>query len=640
MLLKNFLTWVLLCLFLTLVASCSFKSDPNLSKPLTSVTNDLKIDPLGDSDGDGIKDGEEQALGRNPFVADLPELKVRFLQNYKIEIFYHLVGSDPLKDQKSVEINTNVKDTNPDFKFRVGNVFARKHALKTAASFGRFSSHTQGTFDDHDLSWVSYPELDPKFFHNEAIKYRDIFNDQNIIDNIKVTLSNQAKLSESAYFKEVKNLKLNFYFLNHESENYELLSSVNIDRHFQSSVYESFDVVIDHAPIGLIKESFFKRGEFLISEVDDYEIPSLGVNYKALLENAKAKAIPVLLETPLEVKVFYVAASNGIYFQNILKVAFDRNYEVKEDALLKIGQFTNNLSDFTHLKEVKDKDKLGKWFVMTNEFKENYLDHQYLPNDRIILSFITGTELAEQNQESIYSYIASINGNHSESILPLGNITPNSQIDIQLRPINRFGTKVINEKIHWAPDGGSCGKNCTTKAMVCDWDVNAFTKYDEGFSFNTDLSGEGEKLSLIINGEEFNVAKLLTEKKLILYKVDSNIHLAISDINKIVELKDFEESELSLKVKSFIGNDFFGVKLVNRSGEWGGFGGCPFNTPGVAQSRNTQISNDTLDLGEITGWINQAHGKGWAYPISYMDSGPYYQEISIGVSSSIQNYYN
>ena len=36
-------------------------------------------------------------------------------------------------------IDTNVIDTNPDFKFRVGNVFARNNALKTAASFGRFS---------------------------------------------------------------------------------------------------------------------------------------------------------------------------------------------------------------------------------------------------------------------------------------------------------------------------------------------------------------------------------------------------------------------------------------------------------------------------------------------------------------------
>lgn len=118
--LKNSLVWVLLCLVLTMLASCSFTSDEKLNPKNILGANDLKIDPLGDSDGDRVKDAEEASLGRNPFVAELPDLKVRFLQNYKIEVFYHPSTGDPLKDQKSFVINTDVLDTNPDFKFRVG----------------------------------------------------------------------------------------------------------------------------------------------------------------------------------------------------------------------------------------------------------------------------------------------------------------------------------------------------------------------------------------------------------------------------------------------------------------------------------------------------------------------------------------
>jgi hypothetical protein len=634
----------IIVLSLLVLASCSFKSSDqggDGSGGATASTSDLKIDPNGDSDGDGVKDVEEVRRGSNPFLADLPDLKVRFLQNYKIEIFYHPTSGDPVIDQKIAVINTDVKDTNPDFKFRVGNVFARGHALKTAASFGRFSSHTSGVFEEHDLSWVSYPELDPKFFHAEAIKYRDIFSDQNIIDNIKITLTNQARLNESPFFKEIANLKLNFYFLNHETENYEVLSSVSVDRHFQSGIYESFEVVINNAPVGLIKESFLKRGEFIISEVEDYEIPNLATNYKTLLASIKAKTIPVLYETPLEEKTFYIAAGagNGVSFQDILKVAFDKNYEVKEDSLTKVGQFQNNLSDFTHLSEVKDKDKLGKWFVMTNELKGNYLDHLYTPKDRMVLSYVTGTDLATQRQENVYSYKGSLTSNQTETILPLGNVTPNSAIDVQLKPINRFGTKVENEKIHWVtPD--SCGKNCIPKPMVCDWDVNKLSNYNDPFSFTIDLIGEGEKLSLIINGDEYPLSTLLKDKKVVLYKVDGNIHLEIKDINKIKELKPFEETNLSLKLKAFVGNDFAGVKLVGVSGDWRGFGGCPFNTPGVAESRKTSVSNDSREIAEIKGWATDAHNRGWPYPLTFTDTAPYYQEISLGVSSSIENYYN
>jgi hypothetical protein len=631
---------LIVCTALLTFSSCAFKSEDASGVGPSKTLTELKIDPLGDSDGDGIKDADEVARGSNPFVADLPDLKIRFLQNYKIEVFYHQKDADPIKGQKTFVINTDVKDTNPDFKFRVGNVFARNHALKTAASFGRFSSHTSGAFEEHDLSWVSYPELDPMFFHGEALKYRDIFNDQNIIDDIKITLSNQARLNESAYFKEIKNLKLNFYFLNHETENYEILSSVNVDRHLQSGVYESFDVVIDHAPVGLLKESFFKRGEFIISEVDDYEVPSLATNYKTLLASVKSKTVPVLYETPLEEKTYYVAAANGTSFQGILKAVFDKNYEVKEDALVKIGQFQNNLSDFTHLKEVQDKDKLGKWFVMTNEFKENYLDHRYLPKDRIVLSYITGSSLSEQMQENIYSYASKIDGNKSESILPLGNVTPNSKIEFTIHPINRFGRAINHHQEVLNRTGGSCGNNCISLPINCTWEVNEYKDYNELFAFAPDLSGEGDKLDLIINGEAHKLSDLLKEKKILVNKSDVGIHITINDISKIKEIKDFEENNLSLKVRSFAGSDFFGVKLTVVGGYWQGFGGCPFNTPAVAEAFKTQLSTETRDLIEIQGWANQAHQRGWPYTLTTVESGAYYQEISLGVSSSIQNYFN
>jgi hypothetical protein len=642
--------WLLSVSLLAFVA-CSFKKGEELvGLPINQKTEEIKINPKietevvkdidSDSDGDKVLDRDEVALGRKPFVADLPELKVRFLQNYKIEVTYHKIGSDPENDKKSFVIDTNVKETNPDFKFRVGNVFARNHALKTAASFGRFSTHTQGVFEEHDLSWVSYPELDPKFFHGEAIKYREIFNDQNVIDDIKITLTNQARLNESPGIHEIKNLKLNFYYLNHETENYEVLSSTNVDRHFQSGVYESFDVVIEHAPVGLLKESFFKRGEFIISEVDDFDISTMETNYKTLLASVKAMSIPVLYETPLEEKIYYVAASKGVSFQDILKDVFDKNYEVKEDALLKIGQFENNLSDFTYLKEVKDKDKLGKWFVMTNEFKEKYLDHEYKPTDRIILSYITGSDLSVQTQENIYSYVPKIDGNKSESVLALGNITPNSKVEFTLHPLNRFGRSLNKQREVFNRAGGSCGNNCISFPVNCTWEVNLYKDYSETFMFSPDLIGEGEKLDLIVNGEVYKLSDLLKDKKIFISKSDSGVHVTIDDISKIKDIKDFEENSLSLKVRSSVGRDFQGVKLVDFGGYWQGFGGCPFNTPGVAEKFQTQLSAETREIGEIQYWINQAHQRGWPYQISTVESGPYYQEISFGVSSSIENYYN
>lgn len=446
---------------------------------------------------------------------------------------------------------------------------------------------------------------------------------------------------ESSLYKEIKDLKLNFYFYNNETENYEVLSSQTVIRHFQSGVYETFDVVIENAPISLVTESLFKHGEFIISEVDNYSIPQKGLDYKSLIGAVKAKSLPVLLETPLEEKLFYVASTaKGISFNSILNTVFDKSFKVESDQLVKIKQFENNLGVFTHLKEIKDKDKLGNWFVMTNDLQKSYLDHTYTNADRIVLAYITGTELANQNEETIYTHQLTVKSNHDEIIVPLGNVSANSKIDFQLKPLVRYGRELTKKSESFSHAGGSCGRNCIQQPISCSWEINLFKDYKEGFKFLPDFSGEGEKLDLVINGEAFSLTQLLKEKKIQVFQTSVGTHFTINDINTIKELKTFEENYIALRLRSFVGNDFFGVKLVDMGGFWNGFGGCPFQTPALAEKNQTQVSKDTKEIGEISWLINDLASKGYPYKFSLMDSGPYYQEFTFDVSSSIQNYFN
>lgn len=618
--------------------ACSFTKDQNeLLRDETNRFSEIKVQENYDSDGDGVNDLDEEQKGRNPFIAEIPNLKIRFLQGYKISFSYKKEN----EEENHFEMIVNLKDSDADYRFRVGKSFARNYAYKTAASFGKYSSHFSGNIKENDFTWISYPEVDSKDYHQKAMEFRSIIDSGYQVENLTITLTNSARLEESINYKSIKNLNLNFYYFNHESDNYDLVKSTIVDRHFQSGIYESFDVVIENAPLNLIKESFFKRGEFLISEVSDYEISDLNMSYKELLNSVKAKSLPVLYQTPLEDRLFYVATSkSGIGFHNVLRILFDRSYKIENDVLVKIGQFENNLSSFVNLKEVKDKNKLGKWFVMTNELKSTYLDQKYLNSDFIVIAYLTGTELANQLNEKIYSYRKEVHPDKNELVISLGNVSPNSKISFYLKPVAKYGRTVNKIIENWKEAGGSCGTNCIKYPINCTWEINQFNDYNEIFKFRTDLTQEAEQIDLIINGESFVLKELLKVQKVLVSQLEEGMHFTINDINLIKHINDYEENQLSLRVKAIIGNDFFGVKLTEKGGMWTGVGGCPFTTPMVAEKFKTQISKETDEIGEISWLITDLAKRNYPYRFELLDSGPFYQEFSFGVSSTIENLYN
>ncbi|MCY4644636.1 MAG: hypothetical protein OXB88_08475 [Bacteriovoracales bacterium] len=81
-----------------LISSCSLKHDSS------KIPLDL------DSDGDKIFDWKENERGTNPLIADLPDLRVRFLQNFSITVSY-LEGDK----EKYFKIDTKTARNRPIF---------------------------------------------------------------------------------------------------------------------------------------------------------------------------------------------------------------------------------------------------------------------------------------------------------------------------------------------------------------------------------------------------------------------------------------------------------------------------------------------------------------------------------------------
>lgn len=607
---------------LMLSTACSFKSK---DEALTATggggsVSSMELDPTGDSDGDKVIDQDEVALGRSPFIADIPELKVNFLQNYKIE------GSAKKNGVEVAEtfiIDTKVNSDNPDFQYRVGKLFIRDLASKLSATVGKFSSHSSGNITPNDLSWIKYPDIDPIFYSSEVLAKKKYFGADYNLETITITVENSIRLKQYSSFKEIKNLELNFYYYNYEKESYELLTTKVVDRHFQAGVNEVFEVKLENIPRKLLEENFLKRGEFIISEIKDFDVPDLGIKYSELLASVKSKCLPVSFNTPLEATIAYVSAKgNGVSLQTILATLFDKNFEVKDDVLERIGQFTNNLPSFMYLKEIQEKDKQGKWFVLTSPIREHFLDHQYKSTDFLAISYITGKELAIQSSEKIYSFLPEATGGKDETIFPLGNITSNAKFDIQISPIRSWGTSVRTYQEVFSQHN--------PMDMDCYFSVWIPESYDRELILPKDLGGDMYRISLGINENTYSI-KALADKQLIKLRwINSNLHLTINDVTKIQELSPTEDNVITLKLNTYNGHSSVGVRLDSMTG--GTSGACPSVICAYAGNHGpAQISTDSARFNE---WRQNVRNLDFTPPIDYK------HEISINVSSIVNNYHN
>lgn len=619
---------------LLLNGACSFKSSSDNKKAHTDrVISDGSVvtAPTDDSDGDKILDGVEVERGSDPLVADIPKVHVRFLQNYEIE-FDFAFESENSSSAGNWIISSHTRSTSPDFRYRVGEVMLRDRSFKSAAEIGKYETHSWGTINRQDLTWVNYPDLDPMTFHTEALRTRSLFESKGEITNLKVKLENTFKLLPNSPYREIKNLTLAFRFYDYEKESYELLHQVTIDRVLQAGVAEKILVEIENIPRKLIEDNYLKKGEFIISEIVDFEIPDLETTYQTLMNSVRAKSIPVLITTPLETRTEWVGLPGGsARFQEIMARLFDGKFTIEENLLKKVEQFENNLPSYTYLSEVKDKDKHGKWFVFTDKLQRHYLDHKYTTRDVISLSYVTGNELANQADEKIYAFIPEATGNSNFVVYPLGNVSTNTEVSIQLEANRRWGDGLTSFKEEFHSNGGGCRGNCSTSDIHCYWDVNKFEERDEWFVLQKDFTGELEQVALVVNRTEIPL-KELVEKKLVTARWDgASLNISLTNVSAIQEISPTEENVIALKVSTFKGEAFNGIKLVRQHGRQYYY--CPSHTANFAFISKIPLSDESL---EFPVWRGSVH---WD-KITLGERKKYEQPFSLTVSSSVTNFHN
>ena len=610
-----------------LLTSCGFSSGDGSGGGINR--ENVQLQAGEDQDGDLIPNEVERSQGSDPKVADIPKLRIRFLQNYS------LTGKAKNLETGEVEeflIDTKTGRDDPDFKYRVGEVFVRHNAYKEAAKIGRFSGHSWGEVGERDLSWVRYPHLDPRFYLDKLLKLKKYFNrDLYEIEALSANLESSARLRDDSLYGEIKNLKVNFHYYDYEKESFETIKSKVVEKNFQRGVNETFKVKIDNLPENLVRENFLARGEFILSEVEDYIIPKLEVNYKNLLASVKERTLPIAFNTPLKGERYYVAARGGVRLSKVLETLFDRDFEIQNDELNKIGQFQNNLPSFEDLSELRGEKKKGRWFLFTTPLKKHFLDHEFKPGEFLSLSFITGDELSRQKREKIYSFRSQARGDEHGAIYPLGNITPHSRVSFQLKPRRLWGEKLKHWKDEVIADGGCSGRNCYGRKFHCYFQFNVFKSIDSKLKFNRNFSETLSRITLKINEEEFSLKNLVNQNKASAYWSEGKLHIELGNISEIKELSNVEENLISLKLKSIRKKTYNGVRLTKMTGRDKYF--CPPVAAEIAGNNNWPLSTKSRQFGRWQRNVDWSKVKK-GHPKTYR------QNFSVKMAAIVENLFN
>lgn len=542
---------ILFLAFSLALMSCSVKHDAPAvgTSSVKGITAGLKLDPNADSDGDGIKDVDEVTQGRNPFVADIPELKLQFMKDFSLS-FEGENGKqliDSLKDIKS-----------QNYEYNVGDYSINVIAKKTTAKFARFDGLVVGSYNDVDLTRVSYPLISPQFIARQNFLFGNIG-----LRNPSVVFKNTLKVERNRGFQSIANPVFNFHYFNYTTGEFELLAQKKIEKVIYEGVLEPVEIELDNLPVALVNENLLKKGEFITAEIEDYDIPSLGTTYKQLMAKISQNCIPVTVITPTETKVYYVALNaNSNHLGQFLKSVYGANFKIENNQLVQLGGLGNNLPAFKLLSELKNQTKEGKWFVLfNNHINDDIFQYVFKKDDRIVLNYMTGDELSKQGYNQT---ITTLKDKKSETVtrdFEVGEIGQNDEVQIILK-----ANQILIDEIKVA------GYSWDNTAGSESWTYHYISTHPMSYTFTDE--GIQKRIAFVLNGKEIDLTKLIAEKNATVVFSDSEIKILVKNSAKTFGLEIDDSYLLMLRIYPDNHNEDTGVWILSAGGWKGGQSGC------------------------------------------------------------------
>lgn len=599
------------------LSSCAFRNEDEVKEALDSMPERLHVE---DIDGDHISNEDELKKGTNPYVSNIPNVLITKAKNPIFSFKFHDIKLDEILEYEISDIDKN------------GTVYA-SHIIKGitrngAAKMARYKNHTTSHFLGSDFDFLEVLEIDKSkssFHILNLSKYLD--NSLYETNESSLTFNIDINLSEFEGFQTIKNLSFNIYIYNHKKSSYDLVTTHKEERTISSGAIENIEIEVKNLNLDMLLRSLRFEKNLIYIEIKDFDIVERDLSYATLMNSVRKNTIQLALNTPLTSKNIYVAANHKKTLKEILDKVFDQKVLIENEVLTKINQFENNLADFKDLEDVKDENKLGKWFIQTSKIDKDLLSYKFKSADKITLSYVLGVDLYRV-RESIRTFERqSLSTKEKSQTIDIdSDISDKTKLTIYLELKNNWGDKLSVSNRDYRETCGSASGNrvCSALDINCKVDVYSSTKFEKSLELDKLL----KNTFLKINGNEISLEDLLTSKSLNLKVDNKRVIITLYDLRDLIEPNaESENIEVSLIFKKIINSYPSGTFLHAASGKHKHI--CAEVVGKASKGWKSSLSKRSIMKGQLN-----------RYNSSFSDDMNLVEDMSLSALISLESYYN
>ncbi len=528
---------------------CSFKKDEANSSGGTPENKTITINEndLLDDDGDLISNGEERKRGLNPKVANIPSMDINFAKDYIIKINYKNKSDDFIK---SFVIDTrNEKEVN-GVEVKTGKHFLYDFSKAISARNFKVSNYSSANMPIAYFRRFTSSKLPFDIIKKQELEFYSEFDPEvDEIESIEVEIFNLANLKSSYLPAGISELELSYLLFDDTTDEYREVSRGIVTSEIGYDSTTSFNVKLDNIPIEMFLKSYFSRGEFLTTQVENYKFNDKDLYYKDLISSVEKKSIPVAFFYPGKSDLKYISVMDGLnHFSEIIAKGFSKNLIFSGDVLVGVNESLSGLDEIDSLSDLAGEYTNGQWFVQTNLLDSHYTEHQYKPSDSIIMSYYLGDELSKSVKENVL--IGRELQSTEKERLFLGNFTKNSYLEISIVPRNVYGERFRTDEITF--------NRCRAK-------INQPYSFSERMVFTDELNLYGEKIKLTNGSKSISLKELADQGLISLRRIGNTIVFETKELTEIFHIDSIFSSPLYLKAEPIVTNDLKGYGITEVS---------------------------------------------------------------------------